>query len=76
MNTQYERSIVVFCKKSKVLEVSRRGPQKMGKEKAFGGAKAEDVCQRRGTSYYPKGAASPPARVSVLLEALQNGVLM
>jgi hypothetical protein len=31
------------CRKSKVSEVTRRGPQKVGKEKAFGGTKAEDA---------------------------------
>jgi hypothetical protein len=42
----------------------------MGKEKAFGGAKAEDTSRRQRARCYPKAATSPPARVSVLLEAL------
>jgi hypothetical protein len=58
------------CKKPKVSEVIGRGPQKMGKEKAFEGTKAEDVSQRWCTNYYPMAAASSPARVSVSLEAL------
>jgi hypothetical protein len=42
----------------------------MGKEKAFGGVKADDVSQRQHAHCYLKAAASPLARVSVLLEAL------
>jgi hypothetical protein len=58
------------CRKLKVSEVTRRGPQRTSKEKAFGGTKAEDASQRWCTSCYPKAAASSPACVSVLLEAL------
>jgi hypothetical protein len=36
----------VFCRKVKVLEVTRRGPRKTGKERAFGGTKAKDASQR------------------------------
>jgi hypothetical protein len=42
----------------------------MGKEKAFGGMKAEDSSRRRHASYHLKATASPQAHVSVLLEAL------
>jgi hypothetical protein len=60
----------VFCRKSKVSEVTRRGPRKIGKEKAFGGSKAEDAGRRRCASCYPKLSASPPTHVSDLFEAL------
>jgi hypothetical protein len=43
------------CRHAKASKVARRGPQKTGKERAFGGAKAEDAS---------------PTRVSVLLEVL------
>jgi hypothetical protein len=33
----------VFCRKSKVLEVTGRGPRKTDEEKAFGRTKAEDA---------------------------------
>jgi hypothetical protein len=43
----------------------------MGKEKAFGGTKAEDMSQGGGSaSCYPKAIASSSTCVSVLLEAL------
>jgi hypothetical protein len=58
------------CRKSKASEVTERGPRKIGKEKAFGDAKARDAGQRRHASCYPKTDASSPAHVSVLLEVL------
>jgi hypothetical protein len=60
----------VCHRKSKVSEVTGRGPQKMGKEKAFRGTKAEEASQRQGTSCYPKVVTSSLTPVSVLLEAL------
>jgi hypothetical protein len=57
-------------KRSKVSEVIGRGTQKMRKEKAFEGAKAEDASRRWGANYYTKVTVSSSARVSVLLEAL------
>jgi hypothetical protein len=42
----------------------------MGKERAFRGVLAEDVSQRQHASCYLKATASPPTRVSVLLETL------
>jgi hypothetical protein len=58
------------CRKLKVSKVTKRGPRRTSKEKAFGGMKVEDASQRRCTSCYPKAAASSLACVSVLLEAL------
>jgi hypothetical protein len=58
------------CRKSKVSEVTGRGPQKTGKEKAFGGTKAEDASRRQRVSCYSKAAVSSPTHVSVLLEAV------
>jgi hypothetical protein len=58
------------CRKSKVSKVTGLGSQKTGKEKPFGGMKAEDASRSRRASCYPKAAASSPARVSVSLEAL------
>jgi hypothetical protein len=60
----------VFCRKLKVSKITRRGPRKTVKEKAFGSTKVEDASRMWCASYYPKAAASPLARVSVVLEAL------
>jgi hypothetical protein len=59
-----------FARRQRYQRSPDEGLRRWGKERAFGGMKAKDVSRRQRARCHSKATASPPACVSVLLEAL------